>query len=387
MDNWTKKLPGKAEGVVCFLAAMGGSRGVSDRATCFHGTVLGRTIGDLRAHPRPGLRIMPSAPRDFFSPFPQEFRPGLFEREVVVKDEIGSWIEQAAGLGSAGAAARSTGDERAAEAHFRQALDLALKAVRRTAEASPHPARLDVLLMAVRLALNCGEVSEARRLMENALEADSRNQVAFGRRGARPCAHKRTVNHTMTVEQLLRWRLAQAETEAPPAPRGTRLLDLARPWWESWPERFQTLVERLSQIQIAYGHAMTDPRRSPGGYPVPALIVRPAEELETSVRVLYFAVRDGWLRLRFHLGGMPGPTQASFDVTFVADQPARALLSAQATLSMESEYRIDAELADELARDWASLKVTDRMSFRLILRAAVDDDQGPIETQRGETNK
>jgi hypothetical protein len=38
----------------------------------------------------------------------------------------------------------------------------------------------------------------------------------------------------MTVEQLLVWRLAQAEADAPPAPRAERLLDLVLPWW---PER------------------------------------------------------------------------------------------------------------------------------------------------------
>jgi hypothetical protein len=138
------------------------------------------------------------------------------------------------------------------------------------------------------------------------------------------------------------------------------------------------LVERVGRIQMAYGHAMTDGRRPPGGYPVPALIVRPAEEVETSVRVLYFAVRDGWLRLRFQLGRMPGPAQESFNVTFVVDQPARPLLSAQARLSVDSEYRLDAELCNELARNWAGLKVTDRMPFRLILRAAVDDDHVSI---------
>ena len=181
------------------------------------------------------------------------------------------------------------------------------------------------------------------------------------------------MNKNLTIEPLLQWRLAQAEAEAPPAPRAARLLELARPWWESWPERFQLLVARVGRIQIAYGHAMTEPIRGGGGYPVPALILRTAEELETSVQVLYFAVRDGGLRLRFQLDAATGLSQESFEVTFVADNPARPLLSAQAARSLDNEYRIDAELAEDLAKDWAPLKVTDRMPFRLILRAAAND--------------
>jgi len=39
-------------------------------------------------------------------------------------------------------------------------------------------------------------------------------------------------NNNMPVEKLLRWRLSEAEEDAPPAPRATRLLELIRPWWE-----------------------------------------------------------------------------------------------------------------------------------------------------------
>jgi RNA polymerase sigma-70 factor (ECF subfamily) len=90
-----------------------------------------------------------------------------------MKGELSTWIEQAAGLESSGAAARSTGNERAADAHFRGAFDLAVKAVNCAAETRSHPDRLEVLHLAVRLALNCGEVAEARRLMEEAFAADT----------------------------------------------------------------------------------------------------------------------------------------------------------------------------------------------------------------------
>jgi len=182
------------------------------------------------------------------------------------------------------------------------------------------------------------------------------------------------MSNEISIEQLLRWRAARAEAEAPSAPRAARLLELARPWWESWPERFQLLVERLGTIQIAYGHAAEPVEARRSGYPVPTLIVRRAEELETSVCVLYLGVRDGRLRLRFQLEKAITHTPDTLEATFVANGFTRPLFSAPAVLSVDSEYRIDCELPEKLARDWKELKVTDRMPFRLILRS---DKDGP----------
>jgi hypothetical protein len=175
------------------------------------------------------------------------------------------------------------------------------------------------------------------------------------------------------IGQLLRWRLARAEAEAPRAPRGARLLELARPWWEIWPERFQSLLERVGQIQIAYGHAMAEAGNARSGYPVPTVVVRTAEELETSVRVLYLSVRNGRLRFRFQLDAAARPAPESFEATLISDKTALPLLSTHAMLSVDSEYRIDTELPPELARDLESLRVTDRMPFRMILRTATDE--------------
>jgi len=177
------------------------------------------------------------------------------------------------------------------------------------------------------------------------------------------------VNSKIPFEELLRWRLSQAEAEAPPAPRATRLLEMARPWWETWPERFQLLVERLGKIQIAYGHAMAEPRQPRGAHPVPVLLVHAVEELETSARVLYLNVRDRRLLLRFKLEAVPVQLEKTLEVTFVCDQASRPMLSAPATLSFDNEYRVDVELSDEVAQTWEQLKVMDRMPFRLILRS------------------
>ncbi len=175
------------------------------------------------------------------------------------------------------------------------------------------------------------------------------------------------------IEQLFRWRLTQAEAEAPPAPRAARLLAMARPWWETWPEQFQSLVERLGRIQVSYGHAMAEPQQSRSGHPVPVIIVRAVEELEASARVLYLNVRDGRLRLRFQLETAPTPAETAYEVTIISDATAKPLFSARASLAMGNEYRLDAELAEENAKSWEQLKVTDRMPFRLILRSEVKD--------------
>jgi hypothetical protein len=170
------------------------------------------------------------------------------------------------------------------------------------------------------------------------------------------------------IEELLRWRLARAEAEAPPPLRATRLLELARPWWETWPEQFRSLVERLGQVQVAYGHAMAEPRQSRTAHPVPTLIVRAGEEFQAFASVLYFRIGRGRLRLRFQIDPAHRQSDSAFEVTFVAAATAIPLFSSHATLSVENEYRLDAELPEKVASEWQQMKVTDRMPFRLILR-------------------
>jgi hypothetical protein len=174
------------------------------------------------------------------------------------------------------------------------------------------------------------------------------------------------VKSQIPTEQLLRWRLARAEDEAPPAPRAARLLELARPWWETWPERFQKLVERLTQLEVAYGHAMAE--RPPSEPLVPAIVLHTATETETSARILYFSVRDGQLRLRFELSDDQHSSEPAYEVTFVCRTSSHPLFSTAAARSANSEYSLSERLPDELATKWRALKVTDGMPFRLILR-------------------
>jgi hypothetical protein len=182
----------------------------------------------------------------------------------------------------------------------------------------------------------------------------------------------------VSIEELLRWRLAEAEADAPAPPRAAELLALARPWWERWPERFRAQAERLRAMPLAYGYAMTTRQRGSAGYPVPVLIAH-ATDVEAYAQVLYLAVRDGRLRLRFALGGTPpsatGSAESAFEATFVLDvpdAPERPPFHGRAERSQSGEYRVDALLPAELVERWTPLKVTDRMPFRLILRPAAD---------------
>lgn len=169
-----------------------------------------------------------------------------------------------------------------------------------------------------------------------------------------------------SIEHLLRWRAAQAEADAPPPPRAARLLELARPWWEVWPERFRAAADRVNGMKFVYGHAATAATDDRGGYPVPVVLLRQSGEREASARVLFLSVREGRLRLRLQLDAGPENDAARFEATFLSD--GHALFDAAAIRSMDSEYRIDTEIAPALETAWGALRVADRMPFRLILR-------------------
>jgi len=179
------------------------------------------------------------------------------------------------------------------------------------------------------------------------------------------------VKKAVDIETLLQWRSQRAEAEAPPAPSGAQLLRMIEPWWEKWPDRFAATVRRPASIQLSYGYAMAHPHQGHTGHPVPTLISEGNEEQEAPARVLYMSVRDGRLRLRFQLAPVPRNDRV-FEVTFVSEAGLRPILFAQADLSADGEYRVDVELPRELAAAWETLRVTDPMPFRFILRPSAD---------------
>jgi hypothetical protein len=101
---------------------------------------------------------------------------------------------------------------------------------------------------------------------------------------------------------------------------------------------------------------------------VPALIAGAEEEVESSAHLLYLQVRNGRLRLRFHLDAALEPAPHAFDVTFVPETPVEAPFSAPAVLSLDREYHLDVELPEGIAKRWEGWKVSQRIPYRMILR-------------------
>jgi hypothetical protein len=173
----------------------------------------------------------------------------------------------------------------------------------------------------------------------------------------------------LSIEQVLAWRLAQAEADAPPAPRAARLLEMSRTWWERWPETFDRLIAQLGNVRANFGHAMVAEPRS-RGYPVPTVVARTNVEISSLAEILYFNVNGSRIRLRFQVLPALAPAAPRLEITFVAvDQPS-PLFVAPAVLAPGGEYRVDAEMPGALARAWAEIKVTDRMPFRFVLHEA-----------------
>lgn len=181
------------------------------------------------------------------------------------------------------------------------------------------------------------------------------------------------MKRAIDLDSLLQWRRQRAEGDAPRAPSGASLLKLVQPWWEMWPDRFAESVRRLASIQLSYAYAMIQPPHGHSGHPVATLISRQDDDQESPARVLYLNVRDARLRLRFQLAPPPVPMhERVFEVTFVSEAGLQPILSAYAELSNDGEYRVDVDLPSELAAAWESLRVTDPMPFRFILRPTPD---------------
>ena len=179
----------------------------------------------------------------------------------------------------------------------------------------------------------------------------------------------------ITLAELLRWRLEQAEKEAPPAPRAARLLEIARPWWETCPEKFRALVQQLGALQMGYGHAMVDPGVMANLAPVvPALFIGSDAITEARVQMLYFDVTDSRLRMRFEIDLLPAQLSAAMEVTFIAEKDLRPLFTTVAHASMPNEYWIEVVMSGDLGRDWEPLKVTGPMPFRLLFRPRTESD-------------
>jgi hypothetical protein len=139
-----------------------------------------------------------------------------------------------------------------------------------------------------------------------------------------------------SIGHLLRWRFERAAAEAPPAPRAARLLAL--------------------------------PRRA--GHLVATRILRPSEEVEAAACVFSIQIRDGRLRLGFSLdaAGEPVREYQAMLLSTGAGSGTHPILAARASALADGEYYLEGDLPGDLAESWASLRVTARMPFRIMLR-------------------
>ena len=157
--------------------------GIARRGSVFSreiGAPVSNRFGRAAARSRIGRLPTQRAARDYIRIFPiaRGFSPTLLEQEVIMKAENESLLSRATSLGSLGAAARQQGEEVAAAAHFREAFGLALDAANQATDGGSHRARLDTLRAAARFALDCGEVTDARRLMNEAFSVEASTKFA-----------------------------------------------------------------------------------------------------------------------------------------------------------------------------------------------------------------
>ena len=87
-------------------------------------------------------------------------------------DDIDALLQRAGALASKGTIARRAGDEAAAENSLRGALELTLEATRLSKSGRPESAYLEILHTAALLALEIGNVTDARHLVEEATSAN-----------------------------------------------------------------------------------------------------------------------------------------------------------------------------------------------------------------------
>ena len=125
----------------------------------------------------------------------------------------------------------------------------------------------------------------------------------------------------VSIEELLRWRLASAQTEAPPGPHAAELLASARPWWEIYPERFEQALHSVMALETAVGAALASAAGPRAFDPVPAIIVRGDERIQAYAGIQCFKVGDGRLHFRFFLDACANPVENSYEVTFVSSCP------------------------------------------------------------------
>lgn len=180
------------------------------------------------------------------------------------------------------------------------------------------------------------------------------------------------MSKNIPLEQLLRWRLKQAEAAAPPPPKAAQLLQSARPWWEKRPKDFQSQLEHLRKLRSEHRHATTNKPRKSNGILVPALLVHKEAESGNYALVTHLGVVETKLHLRFKLETKLSPADKHFEVTLISNATTTPIFSVTTTFSADNTFQIETELPVEIAKDWEQLKLTSPMPFGLIIHSNVE---------------
>jgi hypothetical protein len=177
------------------------------------------------------------------------------------------------------------------------------------------------------------------------------------------------MNNENLSDSVLQWRLARAGRGAPPPPNSARLIEQLRPWWEIWPEKLTALRGQLVNLRVTFGHAAVNAPPSCGSVPVPTVFVHDNKQTGTLAKIVFLSVRGLTLRMRFQIDALPSDATGNLELTILSDQSSRPLVAAEANPVGSGEYRAEVELPPDLAEQWASLKMSERMPFGLILFA------------------
>jgi hypothetical protein len=174
------------------------------------------------------------------------------------------------------------------------------------------------------------------------------------------------------LEQLLHWRLKQAEAAAPPPPKAAQLLQSARPWWKKRPKEFRSKVEHLRTFQSTLSHSTNNKRRKANNILVPALLVYNEIESGVYASIKHFRVLETKLHLSFGLETKMSLVDHNLEVTFISNVTPAPMLDATATISADNTFHLETELPVEIAKEWEQLKLTNPMPFGLIIHSNLE---------------
>lgn len=171
----------------------------------------------------------------------------------------------------------------------------------------------------------------------------------------------------LTIGEMLSWCLDEAERDAPLPPKASWLLKQERAWrwWEEVPSLFEKGARALIQVDVL-GHIEGKPQvMEPPGVRLCILHEEPPKVI--SAPILAIQVQNGKLVLRLKVETSWNPSGSHHQFVFVSPEE-KFLFAVDAELVDSYEFRIEAQLPEDLAASWENLKLGREMPFMLIIR-------------------